>query len=646
MDIYAFIPFISGIFSLEAGLYVLIKAGKLSALRRPYFLAAAAVFCYCFMNFGLIQFSGYPDILVPWTKVFSIGAFLIIPALFNLLLFVEAARKGILKYIFSISVIMGLSALLYTFVYMDIRFIYFPWGSCIPIESVPYSIFFLNAVLVLPLALIISLIQRKEVSRTELEKRQLNFIIFAVFFANLAIFFDFLPAFGVNLYHMGSPLLALAFISIVYSIVGYRLLELDLIINKALLIIFFVAPLLILHLVVSTLFFKSSGVLFTTAFSLVIISSILLFTPYKSYMQNLADKLVYQGRYDYQKILQELCQTLISMLDLDQLLESIIHIIAQTIDVDKIVIFLEEEERHNYVIKASFGLNEETKQIVIVRSEDKLVERLKKDNHILVKEELRQFEKIEVVDEVFKKLDLVSAELVAPLFFKERLVGLITLSSKKSKQIYNQGDIDVLNAFAAEASIAIENARLYAEAIIDGLTRIFHHNYFYMRLKEEVARAKRYGHPIALLMMDLDHFKEFNDEHGHQAGDLILRGIGQLLKNKLRTVDIPARYGGEEFAVILPETAVGDAKGPAEIIRKHINDTMLVAERFRESVENFEIKYEGKVLRITISIGVAYFDGVDEKSTAEQLVRHADLALYRAKGEGRNKVIFYQEEHG
>ena len=643
MNIYAFIPFIAGVFSLEAGLYILIKAAKNYPLRLPYFFASLCVFCYCFFNFGLIQFAGYDDIMTVWMKVFGPGAFFVIPALFNLMLFVGEQRKGAVKFVFLISCVLGLSALLYRIKTIPVQFVYFPWGNSISVTNIPYTIFFLNASICLPTGILLSYFQRDRICKTGLVKRQMNFILFGVLFANLAIFFDLLPAFGVNLYHMGSPLLATVFISLICSIASYRLLELDLLINKALFTILFIAPLILIHFIISSFFLQSSGVFLTTAFSLVIISSILLFTPYKLKIQRLVDKIVYRGRYDYQKILQEVCQSLVSMLDLDQLLDSVVHIIVQTMNVEKVAIFLEEEEKHIYQVKAAYGFDETLKEKLSLNNNATILERLRKDNRILVREELRQFEEGEEINVLFKTLDLIDAELIAPLFFKERLLGFIALSHKKTRHIYNQGDIDVLNAFSAEASVAIENARLYGEAIIDGLTRVFHHNYFYMRLKEEMARTKRYGNPIVLLMIDIDHFKSFNDSYGHQAGDSILKNIGQMLKTKLRNVDIAARYGGEEFAVILPGAGEKEKHAPAEIIRQHIQDALLVAERLRKVASEIEINLMGKMTHITISIGIAYYDGVDEKFTAAELVKRADVALYRAKQEGRNRVVFYSD---
>ncbi|MBU2063490.1 MAG: sensor domain-containing diguanylate cyclase [Candidatus Omnitrophica bacterium] len=646
MNIYAFLPYVAGVFSLEAGFYILIKTAKTYTLRLPYFFAALCVSSYCFLNFGFIQFIGYEDILVIWTKIFAPGAYLTIPALFNLMLFVGGQKKGAVKFIFLLSLVLGLSALLYQLKSFSVTFSYMTWGSSISILNFPYRLFLINMFICLPAGILLSYFQKDRVCKTELVKRQMNFILLGILVANIAMFFDVLPVFGVNAYHAGSPLIAIAFISLLYSFASYRLLDINPLLNKVLLVILFVAPLLSLHLVICMLLLESQNMVFNAAFSVTVISGVLLFTPYKSFIQALTNKIIYHGRYDYQKILQEVCQSLISMLDLEQLLDSILHLIIQTIDVDKVAIFLEDEDKFSYKIKASFDIDEQLKETLIIHNNEKIVERLKQETRILVKEELSQFETKETVKILFDKFTVIDAELIAPIFFKDHLLGLIVLSRKRTKHMYNQGDIDVLNAFVAEVSVAIENARLYGEAIVDGLTRTFQHNYFYMRLKEEVARVKRYKRPIALLMIDIDHFKNFNDTYGHQAGDLILRNIGNILKTKLRNVDIAARYGGEEFSVILTDlgSATVDKNYRQEIIKRHMHDAILVAERLRKAVEDVTIEFEDKRLNITISIGIAYYDGADDKVNAEQLVKKADRALYQAKQDGRNRIVFSAEQ--
>ncbi|MFQ5381027.1 MAG: diguanylate cyclase [Dehalococcoidia bacterium] len=143
------------------------------------------------------------------------------------------------------------------------------------------------------------------------------------------------------------------------------------------------------------------------------------------------------------------------------------------------------------------------------------------------------------------------------------------------------------------------------------------------KLAEEVARSVRYGRPLSLLMVDVDHFKQVNDEYGHQSGDEVLRTLGRLLESSKRRVDYAARYGGEEFVLILPETSADDAG--------------IYAERLRASVMNSPVHLTGGAsVGVTISIGVAALSG--DAHTPELLIAAADQAMYEAKSAGRNRV--------
>jgi len=168
----------------------------------------------------------------------------------------------------------------------------------------------------------------------------------------------------------------------------------------------------------------------------------------------------------------------------------------------------------------------------------------------------------------------------------------------------------------------------YEKSIHDGLTGLYTHNFFQNYLEQAISKAKRYGTPLSLLMLDIDYFKKFNDTYGHPAGDRVLVNIARLLKEALREADIAARYGGEEFILVLPET--DDRRA------------YLLAERLRKNVQAFDfLRGKEKGVEITISIGVA---GYGKGMHREVLISQADQALYRAKKEGRNKVCVFRRE--
>jgi diguanylate cyclase (GGDEF)-like protein len=177
---------------------------------------------------------------------------------------------------------------------------------------------------------------------------------------------------------------------------------------------------------------------------------------------------------------------------------------------------------------------------------------------------------------------------------------------------------------AANVELAAANRRLEQLAITDGLTELHNHRYFHERLASEVERANRTHLPLSLLMIDVDHFKHYNDRNGHPAGDAVLRDVAQILREGRRMNDTVARYGGEEFAVLLPDTPRSSARSLAETLRARVE-----ARDFQHS----DLQPLG---RLTVSVGVAC--APDDAASAAELLQAADDALYRAKGAGRNRV--------
>ena len=176
---------------------------------------------------------------------------------------------------------------------------------------------------------------------------------------------------------------------------------------------------------------------------------------------------------------------------------------------------------------------------------------------------------------------------------------------------------------ASERTLGDTVRELELLATTDELTGLHNRRSLLQRLRFEAARAKRFRSPLSAVMIDLDHFKRINDEHGHAVGDQVLAGVGRLLRESVRVIDIAGRYGGEELCVILPNTPLDGALKFAETLRCKIEA---------------QLHYAGaRALPVTASLGVGSFDHMDI-ADAESLLRQADAALYRAKHAGRNRV--------
>ncbi|MGR9088670.1 MAG: GGDEF domain-containing protein, partial [Gammaproteobacteria bacterium] len=175
------------------------------------------------------------------------------------------------------------------------------------------------------------------------------------------------------------------------------------------------------------------------------------------------------------------------------------------------------------------------------------------------------------------------------------------------------------------------NAKLEELAVTDALTQCFNRRYFNENIRQDCARSERYGHPLSLIILDIDHFKRINDSFGHLAGDQVLRDVAGILRGIVRSSDKLSRYGGEEFAVLMPNTNLAEACS--------------MAVRLREAVAGYAITYDGKAIRATISLGVAEWLPEYGK-VAERLTNAADQSLYKAKSDGRNRVCHFEKPVG
>lgn len=227
---------------------------------------------------------------------------------------------------------------------------------------------------------------------------------------------------------------------------------------------------------------------------------------------------------------------------------------------------------------------------------------------------------------------VVTASLCVPLSAGAEALGVLTIvdtappASRLSDAIEDRRPL--ASAVARQVSLALANLRLretlHNQSIRDPLTGLFNRRYMEESLAREMFRADRSRTPVGIIMLDVDHFKVFNDTYGHEAGDTVLRALGTLLRNGVRASDIPCRLGGEEMALILPESSLAGARERAEAILR--------------ATRSLTLDYRGVMLGgITVSLGVAAYP--IHGARIEDVLHVADGALYRAKREGRNKVV-------
>ncbi len=213
--------------------------------------------------------------------------------------------------------------------------------------------------------------------------------------------------------------------------------------------------------------------------------------------------------------------------------------------------------------------------------------------------------------------------LSVPLISNERPLGVLNIS-KSMAYSFNDQDLKLFQAIANLCATAIDNARLYKLAITDELTGLFIRRFFFQHLEQLLQTTNR---PFSIITLDIDHFKAFNDTHGHSVGDEVLIHVANLLHQAIRDHDIPCRLGGEEFCIICPNQTSRDAEIPANRIRSMIESTPLISA-------------SGKELKVTVSLGVCEI-GPDR--SIQKLYDNADKALYASKDAGRNRVTLYSD---
>lgn len=216
-----------------------------------------------------------------------------------------------------------------------------------------------------------------------------------------------------------------------------------------------------------------------------------------------------------------------------------------------------------------------------------------------------------------------------PFLVQERVIGFLC-SFSCEEDFLDEERFSNLQVFCNQISIGLQKSLLYEKvqklSITDGLTKLFSHRYFKLRLDEEIVLATRYSSELSLLILDIDHFKHYNDNYGHVAGDHVLMEMAKILQEQSEVTHLAARYGGEEMVLIAAETSKDRA--------------VELAEKLRKAVESHPFAVGKETTQVTVSVGVATFP--QDSSSMLDLITKADQALYAAKARGRNQVVAFQ----
>ncbi|UCH34025.1 MAG: diguanylate cyclase [Armatimonadota bacterium] len=337
-----------------------------------------------------------------------------------------------------------------------------------------------------------------------------------------------------------------------------------------------------------------------------------------SRLNDLLDRRLFQTT-----ILNEIARLARSLQDLEQCANAVMKILSQLVDYHLAGVALSEEEHGELYVRQARA---------VTRS---CLDRFEKDCFNAVAAQIdrvppREQWRVSVFDEsqAGEPADDLEQFIALPLEAEDRPVGLLAFAGRTQAAVA-QDDQALLSSVADQVYIVLDNARLYRTvqvmAVSDELTGLYNFRHLRERLAEEFARARRSGSEMALILLDIDHFKAVNDRCGHQTGNLVLTQVVSAIRGQIREYDVAARYGGEEFAIILPMTGL---EGAVE-----------VAERLRLAVAEKRFGEESDPLRLTISLGVAAYPAVPV-AAPDDLITESDNALYAAKEDGRNCVRY------
>lgn len=325
-------------------------------------------------------------------------------------------------------------------------------------------------------------------------------------------------------------------------------------------------------------------------------------------------------------LLEESAQKIYSNLDVDHLFQSFFRVLQECFGSTCASVYLRNGRKDVYLLARTSGADDpasgkdggpSARIPMMLRADDLIPATLRRTRGAIYWENTTYAEQLQAAGQP------APAILSGALIDKGEIIGVVNIHATDQRP---QPDVMLMGMVCNIASIALANARLFGEvqwlAERDPLTKLYNRRTFHAQLDAQVAARSANGEPLALLMLDIDHFKSFNDTYGHQAGDAVLEWFAACCTEIAGEHNPVFRYGGEEFAVLVPRADGGEGAALAERMREHIAQSTYV--------------YDGAELKVLVSCGVAAYP--ENASNADELVRKADRALYRAKEAGRNTV--------
>ncbi len=451
-------------------------------------------------------------------------------------------------------------------------------------------------------------------------RAQAQFILFGLILFGMAIFItNLIPQLfgGIGLSRYGA-LNTLFFIGFTaYAMIRHRLMDIRMVVFKS--FVYALTTSLVVITLVIALFLITGGYRGFINQNIINITTMLfllaVYNPLRKFIEDHTDKLFFKGRYKFQDLLAKINQIVAhNSRSVSGLTSGIMNALAEDMKASRSAFILAAP---GGISVKNHGFNSRQKSLW-----SQPVKFAQEASNAVILDEFEEESKVRAM------MSQVGAEVLVPIRTTGKTEAVLALGEKKSGDMYNAQDLKLLELAAPQIAIALENARLYEQAVTDSLTGLYHHKYFQVMLEKELERSKRFGYPLSLIMLDIDFFKSINDKHGHQIGDQVLIELSNLVKHNVRGFDLVCRYGGEEFVVLMPVIR-------KNMIKDYRQAVEAVAKRLRKTIE--DNLFTEKKLKITASLGMLVFDG-QSNITAFELVEKADLLLYKAKDGGRNTI--------